>query len=218
MIQAVVFDMDGVIFDSETLLTECLVEATRKDGIPDVERTNYLCLGTNDVETKQIFLNVYGADFPYDDYEKEARRLFYERASGGKLPKKKGVVELLTFLKEKGVKIALATSTRESIVLEEIKDGGLFPFFDAIICGDMIKNSKPHPEIYQKACEKIGVSPKDAYAVEDSFHGVRSATSAGLSCIMVPDIKQPDDEMRKLACCILPSLVEVKEYLKDIIG
>lgn len=216
MIQAVVFDMDGVIFDSETLLTDCWVEATKKDGVPDVAKTNYLCLGTNDEETKQIFLNVYGADFPYDAYEKEARRLFYEKSSGGNLPKKKGVEELLAFLKQKGLKVALATSTRESIVLEEIKEAGLYPYFDAIICGDMITKSKPDPEIYQKACEKIAVRPENAYAVEDSFHGVRSATGAGLSCIMVPDIKQPDDEIRALACCILPSLVEVKEYLNNI--
>lgn len=120
MIQAVVFDMDGVIFDSETLLTQCWVDVTKKDGIPDVEHTNYLCLGVNDAETKEIFLDVYGQDFPYDAYEKEVIRLFRERASGGKLPKKAGVEELLSFLKEQGIMIALATSSREAIVHDEI--------------------------------------------------------------------------------------------------
>ena len=103
--------------------------------------------------------------------------------------------------------MALATSSRESIVMEEITEGGLLPYFDAIICGDTITRSKPDPEIYLKACGRLGVRPEDAYAVEDSFNGVRSATRAGLTCIMVPDIKQPDDEMRSLACCILPSLL-----------
>ena len=212
--QAVVFDMDGVIFDSETLLTECWVEVAREHGIPDVEHTNYLCLGVNDVETKEIFLHVYGQDFPYDTYEREVMRLFRKRASGGKLPKKPGVEELLSFLKEQGVKVALATSSRESIVMDEIREAGLLSYFDAIVYGDTITKSKPDPEIYLKACGRLGVEPEKAYAVEDSFNGVRSATRAGLSCIMVPDIKQPDDEMRSLACCILPSLVEVKEYLK----
>ena len=79
MIKGVVFDMDGVIFDSETLLTDCWVDATRADGIPDVAHTNYLCLGVNDAETKEKFLEVYGPDFPYDMYEKEVFRLFRER-------------------------------------------------------------------------------------------------------------------------------------------
>ena len=79
----------------------------------------------------------------------------------------------------------------------------------------MIRRSKPEPDIYLKACECLQVEPENACAVEDSFNGVRSATRAGLSCIMVPDIKQPDEEMRELACCILPSLLEVKEYLKE---
>ena len=217
MIQAVVFDMDGVIFDSETLLTDCWVEATRADGIPDVAHTNYLCLGVNDAETKEKFLEVYGSDFPYDAYEKEVIRLFRERASGGQLPKKEGVEELLSFLKERGIKVALATSSRESIVMEEITEGGLLPYFDAIICGDTITKSKPDPEIYLKACSHLGVRPEDAFAVEDSFNGVRSATRAGLTCIMVPDIKQPDDEMRALAHRILPSLPDVKEYLQQML-
>lgn len=215
MIQAVVFDMDGVIFDSETLLTQCWVDVTKKDGIPDVEHTNYLCLGVNDAETKEIFLDVYGQDFPYDAYEKEVIRLFRERASGGKLPKKAGVEELLSFLKEQGIKIALATSSREAIVHDEIREAGLLPYFDVMVCGDTITKSKPDPEIYLKACGQLDVEPENAYAVEDSFNGVRSATRAGLSCIMVPDIKQPDEEMRELACCILPSLIEVKEYLRE---
>ena len=215
MIQAVVFDMDGVIFDLETLLTDCWVDATRADGIPDVAHANYLCLGVNDAETKEKFLEVYGPNFPYDMYEKEVFRLFRERACGGQLPKKEGVEELLSFLKESGIKVALATSSRESIVMEEITEGGLLPYFDAIICGDTITRSKPDPEIYLKACGRLGVRPEDAYAVEDSFNGVRSATRAGLTCIMVPDIKQPDDEMRSLACCILPSLLDVKAYLSE---
>lgn len=111
--------------------------------------------------------------------------------------------------------IALATSSKERTVRREIEEAGLLSYFDAIVCGDMIRRSKPEPDIYLKACECLQVEPENACAVEDSFNGVRSATRAGLSCIMVPDIKQPDEEMRELACCILPSLLEVKEYLKE---
>lgn len=215
MIEAVVFDMDGVIFDSETLLIDGWVAATKADGIPDVEETCHACLGTNDAETKEIFLMTYGQDFPYDAYEEDARRYYHRKADGGMLPQKKGVKELLTFLKERRVKIALETSSSKELVLQEIEEGGLLPYFDCIVCGDMISRSKPDPEIYLTACEKLGVKPINACAVEDSFNGIRSATRAGMTAIMVPDIKQPDEEMKKLAAVILPSLLAVKEYLWD---
>lgn len=215
MIQAVVFDMDGVIFDSERLVIKCWEKVAKEKGFTGVEDVCCVCLGTNHAQTKARFLEAYGKDFPYDIYEREMARLFHEKADGGLLPKKKGVDELLTFLKKQGLKIALATSSREVTVRKEIQEAGLLPYFDVIVCGDMIKRSKPEPDIYLKACEYLQVKPENAYAVEDSFNGVRSATRAGLSCIMVPDIKQPDEEMRELACCILPSLLEVKEYLKE---
>ncbi len=215
MIQAVVFDMDGVIFDSERLVIECWKKVAGEKGFTGVEDVCCICLGTNDVQTRAKFLEVYGEDFPYDTYEREMAGLFHEKADGGQLPKKAGVDELLTFLKERGLKIALATSSKERTVRREIEEAGLLSYFDAIVCGDMIRRSKPEPDIYLKACECLQVEPENACAVEDSFNGVRSATRAGLSCIMVPDIKQPDEEMRELACCILPSLLEVKEYLKE---
>lgn len=214
-IEAVVFDMDGVIFDSEAIILENWKVLGKKYSIPHIEETLYKCLGVNAVETKEIFLAQYGQDFPYDVICKEASQMFHAIADGGKLPMKKGVVELLTFLKENGYKIGLASSTREAVVKQELRDAGILPFFDEVVCGDMVKKSKPDPQIYELACEKLGVPAKEAVAIEDSFNGIRSAYAAGMLPVMVPDLIGPDEEMKEKATIILDDLLAVEEWLRE---
>lgn len=216
MYKAVVFDMDGVIFDSEKLILDIWVELGEEHNIPDVEATMHKCLGVNATETKQIFLRDYGEDFPYDVYVKEASRRFHAKADNGELPMKPGVCELLHFLKEKGYIIGLASSTREASVRQELTDAGIIDYFDELVCGDMLKKSKPEPDIYLMACDKLGVAPQEAVAIEDSFNGIRSAYAAGMTPVMVPDIAQPDEEMKEKSFKIFASLLEVKEWLETI--
>ena len=211
--KAVVFDMDGVIFDSERLVVECWKEIADKYGIQDIEKMCRECLGINRTETERRFLAYYGNDFPYDKYKTEMSELYHSRYSGGRLPMKPGITELLSFLKESGKKIALASSTRKSIVVAELSDAGIIDYFDVIICGDMVERSKPEPDIYLKACECLHIKPQEAYAIEDSYNGIRSATRGGLRAIMVPDLAEPTEEMKQLSEVILESLVDVREYL-----
>lgn len=215
--KAVVFDMDGVIFDSEVLVIETWEEIARLHGISNVEKVCRQCLGTNAQATKQIFLNNYGPDFPYDEYKKEMSALFHDRAAGGKLKQKPGIKEILSFLKEHRIKTAVASSTREEVVRKELEEGGLLPWFDKIVCGDMVSRSKPAPDIFLKACEVLDVSPSEAFAIEDSYNGIRAANGAGMRPIMVPDLAVPTEEMETLAECILPSLLEVKDYINKTI-
>lgn len=211
---AVVFDMDGVIFDSERLVIECWQVIAEKYGIRQVESVCRECLGINKEASKQKFLEYYGQDFPYDEYKAEMSALFHERYSGGKLPMKPGIEGLLIYLKEQGKKIALASSTRKEVVKQELMDAGLIGYFDEIICGDMVAKSKPEPDIYRKACECLQVKPENAYAIEDSYNGIRSAARGGLHPIMVPDLAEPTPEMESLSEVILPSLLDVKAYLE----
>ena len=127
---------------------------------------------------------------------------------------KPGVRELLGYLKDNGVKVALASSTSSKSVLREIIAAGLEKYFDEIVCGDMVTRSKPEPDIWLEALRRLNVEAKDAAAIEDSFNGVRSAKAAGLYTIMVPDIVQPDDEIRALADQVFPSLKEVLESIE----
>lgn len=211
--EAVIFDMDGVIFDSELLVIKCWQVVADKYGIKNIEDTCHKCLGLNKDATKELMLGVYGADFPYDEYKAEMSALFHEQAAGGKLPMKPGVTGLLQTLKKNGRKIALASSTRKAVVEQELQDAGILPYFDRVICGDMVKRSKPEPDIYLEACRQIHVMPEQAYAIEDSYNGIRSAHAAGLHPIMVPDLAPVTEEMQELSDVILDSLTEVEKYL-----
>lgn len=211
--KAVVFDMDGVIFDSERAVMQCWKEVASRHNIPDIEKAILACTGTTMVRTREIMLNLYGADFPYDEYASESSAIFHSRYDGGRLPMKPGVKELLTFLKEHNKKIALASSTRQQVVTDELRDAGIIGYFDRIICGDMVSRSKPAPDIFLKACEELNISPSDSYAIEDSYNGIRAAHAGGLHQIMVPDLLPADEEMQSLAETILPSLTSVMEYL-----
>ena len=212
-IGAVIFDMDGVIFDSERLVIECWKVMAEKYGIENIEEACFECLGINAALTKELMKKRYGETFPYDVYKKEMSAIFHSRAAGGKLPQKKGIKELLTFLKENQIPTAVASSTRREVVMRELEEGGLLPYFDRVICGDMVERSKPEPDIFLKACESLSIDATEAYAIEDSYNGIRAAFRAGMKPIMVPDLAEPTEEMEKLACCILPSLFEVMEYL-----
>ena len=211
--KAVVFDMDGVIFDSERAVMQCWKEVASRHNIPDIEKAILACTGTTMVRTREIMLNLYGADFPYDEYARESSAIFHSRYDGGRLPMKPGVKELLTFLKEHDKKIALASSTRQQVVTDELRDAGVIEYFDRIICGDMVSRSKPAPDIFLKACEELNISPSDSYAIEDSYNGIRAAHAGGLHPIMVPDPLPADEEMQSLAEIVLPSLTSVMEYL-----
>lgn len=211
--KAVVFDMDGVIFDSERAVMQCWKEVASRHNIPDIEKAILACTGTTMVRTREIMLNLYGADFPYDEYARESSVIFHSRYDGGRLPMKQGVKELLTFLKEHDKKIALASSTRQQVVTDELRDAGIIEYFDRIICGDMVSRSKPAPDIFLKACEELNISPSDSYAIEDSYNGIRAAHAGGLHPIMVPDLLPADEEMQSLAEIVLPSLTSVMEYL-----
>lgn len=212
-LKAVVFDMDGIIFDSERKVVECWIEIAAKYGIKDIEKLCRMCLGTNSIETRRLALEFYGEDFPYDERKAEQSALYHERYDGGRLPMKVGVKELLEYLKQRGLKIALASSTRRVVVENQLRDAGILPYFDKVVCGDMVSHSKPHPEIFLRACEELSVEPECAIAIEDSYNGIRSAHAAGMRPIMVPDMAEPNEEMEALAEVILPSLLDVIEYI-----
>lgn len=215
--KAVVFDMDGVIFDSERLVLEGWKETAEKYGIPDIGEVYSRCVGVNSALTKEIFLNHYGKDFPYDTYKSECSRIFHERYDGGRLPMKPGVVELLSYLKAEGYLIGLASSTRQAVVMQEIRDAGLMEYFDNLTCGDMLKKSKPEPDIFLLACDNLGILPAETIAIEDSYNGIRAAFRAGTIPVMVPDMIRPDEEMKELSYVICKDLLEVKEWMSGVV-
>ena len=212
--KAVIFDMDGVIFDSERLILDCWIKVAKKHGIEDIEEVCRRCIGINRQATRETFYACYGADFDYDRYRNETTKLFFKSLENSILPIKTGVRELLTFLFDKNIPAAIASSTKTDIVEKELRDAGIRGYFKEIVGGDMVQKSKPAPDIFLLAAEKLDVSPKDCLVIEDSHNGIRAAFSAGMNCIMVPDLLPPTKEMYEKAEKVLETLFDVKEFLE----
>lgn len=220
-VKTVIFDMDGVIFDTERVYIECCIEAAKALPVPEeqVYETCVKCTGTNEFQTMEFFhrdFSPFLTEAECQTLRDESVRFFKKRYTEKLIPMKAGVVELLEYLKEQGIRIALASSTRKDIVERELADAGILPYFESVTGGDVVKISKPNPEIYLIACDKMQVSPQECFAIEDSFNGIRAAKAAGMRPIMVPDIVQPTDEIRQMAETVCSDLFDVIDYLRSL--
>lgn len=213
---AVIFDMDGVIFDSERLVLSCWEKVGEKYGFQGIREVFMPCIGTNATRTREIVMDYYGEDFPYEKFREEASVLFHERVDCDGLPIKKGVRELLDYLKAQDIPAAVASSTRLEVVADELRQAGLYEYFKIVMGGDQLKRSKPEPDIYLMTCDKMGVVPGRAYAIEDSYNGIRSSYSAGMRPIMVPDMLPATEEMQQKSVAVLDDLLMVRDYLEKI--
>ncbi len=214
-IGSIIFDMDGVIFDSERLYIECCLEAGKKLGLDQVTETCMRCIGVTREVTSKILLETYGSELLVERFTRDSAALFMDKYSKGLLGMKPGVTELLTYLKESGYRTAIASSTVTDIVEKELSEAQIRSFFDCIVGGDQVQRSKPNPDIFLRAAELLGESSGHCAVIEDSYNGIRAAKAAGMTAIMVPDLLEPNEEMKGLADCILPSLFAVRKMLAE---
>ena len=204
-LKAVIFDMDGVIVDSERALLVEWKTVADELGLPNIEQVYISVCGTTREMTERMVKEAYGQDFPFDELDRKVYHMRDERYPNG-LPLKSGIRELLTALKEHGILVALATSTDGERARRQI---------DILVTGDMVTRSKPDPEIFLIAIDKQQVPASSAVIIEDSFNGVRAGRNAGAEVIMVPDLKQPNDEIRGCYDHVFPDLHEVRKYLLE---
>ena len=212
----VIFDMDGVIFDTERMFLECVKPAAEKFGLVGIEDVAHECIGLTEVETKRLMRERFGEDAPLEAMDQEAVRIFQKRYQEEGLAVKEGAVELLEYLKAVGARIAIGSSTRHDIVEMELRDAGLLEYFDVLACGDMVEHSKPEPDVFLLAAEML-LEPEnqpDCIIIEDSFNGVIAARRAGATVFMVPDLLEPTEEIRAMADKVFESLVEVKQWFE----
>ena len=214
-IQAVIFDMDGIILDSERIVIECWKRLAERYGIENVEETCFAVTGTSSKVTESIFMQTYGPDFPYRKYKAEQYAIQEDLYPGGTLPLKPGVCEIFRYLHEHGIPFALATSAREAKVKYELEAVGIFHLFDFVICGDQLTASKPAPDIFLRAAAGLGANPADCFVLEDSHNGIRAAHNGGMHPLMVPDLMPVTQEMLDLSEAVLPSLFDVMTYLDE---
>lgn len=214
-IKAAIFDMDGLIFNSERIVQRTWQDIGSQLSYQDMGEQIYNTIGFNRARRAEYFNKVYGEDFPYGLFVEKTASRFQEIVDAEGLPVKPGVRELMTALKERGIAIGLATSASGDYAQTSLEEAGLWKFFDGWVFGNMVTRSKPDPEVYIKACQAVGVSPEEAFALEDAPSGVISACAAGLRVIMVPDLVQPDEEIRAKAWMVKPSLAEVLAALRE---
>ncbi len=211
-----VFDMDGLMFDSERLVFEIWRDMLAEDGYDFNLNIFRKTMGLRRDESEKVYKSVYGENFDYESRKNQSRAVFKSRILKDGVPVKKGLFELLDFLKKNNIKMAVATSTSAETAHWAIKLSGAYDYFDAFVCGNEVPNGKPAPDVFLKAAEKIGVPPKECAAFEDSINGIKAAYEAGMFAIMVPDLIQPDDVTKNLASAVCKSLDEAIPILKRI--
>ena len=178
-IKAFIFDMDGLLFDSERIVQRSWKMAGDELGILHMGDVIYHTLGMNRTGRNEYFRKYIREDFPFEEFGRLTRDNFWKIVDKEGLPLKNGAKELLAYGKSQGYKMAVATSSSREYAMGNLIRAGIDSYFDSVVCGDMVKKAKPDPEIYIYTMKKMGVEPKDCYVVEDSTFGLQAAESAG---------------------------------------
>lgn len=211
-IKAIIFDMDGVVYDTEKVYLDGWIKVFKEYGY-DMKKENYISvMGTGRKNVKEVFLKIYGDKLPIEEmYKKKDEELFRVIKDEG-IPLKENIIELLDILKERGIKIALGTSAKRERLEKQLKDD-VRKRFDTVVCGDDVEKSKPNPDIFLKAAEKLSVEPESCIVIEDSTSGIIASYNAGMMGIHVEDLKPADGEILKHSYKNFKNLNEVKGYI-----
>lgn len=206
---AVIFDMDGTLLDTESVFRTIVFEVCTELGFEMTNAVHMSMVGGSHENTNRLLLEAYGVAFPYPMFDERCRFLMGERSHGG-VPVKAGAIELVAELRDRGIPTAVATSSRQHHAHKHLGAAGMLDMFDTIVTRDDVLNPKPHPEPYLMAAKRLGIDPLKCLALEDSHTGALAAHAAGMQTIMVPDLVHPSDEIRALGIAVMESLNHVR--------
>lgn len=214
-IRAIIFDMDGLLINSERPARTAWQKAVAEWGYEMSDATYSLVSGRTVSDAQRVFAEVYGTDFPFYDIRK--RRVDIAQAHFAKhgVTLMDGVNELLDLIISHDFPRAVATSTTHTAAFEKLEKTGLKSNFQTVVTGDEVENGKPAPDIFLLAAERIDADPAHCVVLEDSEAGIRAASSAGMTPIMVPDLVNPSEEIQKIAAHIMPSLHAVRDLFAN---
>lgn len=201
--------MDGLMFDTETLTYELQKPILKEWGVDYTLDWYKQTIGKRSEDIVQMFKELCGDEFDFAAFRVQCRKAYQKYTDELGVPIKDGLFELLDFLKSKGIMTALCTSTTESSATRTLRISGTLPYFDELVCAEDVERGKPYPDPFIKAAEKLGMNPGECMALEDSINGIKSAYTAGMVTVMIPDLIEPTDEIRPMCREILPTLNEV---------
>ena len=210
MIRAVIFDMDGTIFDTETVLLRVWEQLVEAGMIPaDIFELLPGMVGKIRSAIHQDLLAHYGKDFPLEELYRTRAEMIERELDRNGVPLKPGVPQVFEALREKGLRTAIATSTSAGSVADYMRRTGLAPYFDTIVTGDRVTNGKPAPDIFLLAARELGCRPEECLVVEDSHNGVRAGAAAGMRVVMIPDVQKATEEFCRLSFRVCDTMWEV---------
>ena len=214
MIRGVIFDMDGLMFDTERLSMQMWGRELAKQGFRYTNEVGNSIRGRNGEAIRRILEETYGPGFDFISAMQGVRADMMQRVETTGVDVKEGLYQLMDWLEEQKIPMAVASSSRRVSVETYCRSAGILERFRAIICGDQVRHSKPDPEIFYLAAEALGVKPGECLVLEDSFNGVRAGAAGGFITVMVPDLDQPTPEIDALYTRRAESLTEVLSCLK----
>lgn len=217
-LKGTIFDMDGLMIDTEKLYLKFWIQSAKDFGY-DMKPEHVYAIRSMarkySIPTLKGFL---GEDCPTEEIRAHRTELMAEYINEHGLEVKKGLFELLYYLKGREIKMAVATATPRSRTTEYLEKIGAAKFFSAVICGDMVETGKPAPDIYLTAARELGLPPEECAAFEDSPNGIKAAHAAGCHAIMIPDMTQPDDEIKPLLSAVYENLGLAVDYFERSFG
>lgn len=217
MIKAVIFDMDGLILDSERMAIRMWVEAGVQGGYPITEKMARGAIGMDVKDTETLFVSMLGPEFPFRRMNRLRRDLTEETMDREGVPIKAGAREIITNIHKRSLPLAVASATETAIVSTYLKKAGLKKYFTYVVGGDQVKTGKPDPAVYLLTADKLGVAPAACLVFEDSEKGLGAAHAAGMKPILIPDILPPTEEMLKKCFERFSSLQEVIPHLDRLL-
>lgn len=209
----VIFDMDGLMFDTERIYYKAWQEAAKAYGYEITWEIYKQIVARNSRYIEKVLKQIWGNDFPYKAVCEKKRTLADTQVETEGIQHKEGLLELLDNLDQKGIQKVVATSSMREKAIHYLTLGGIKDRFDWIICGCDVEESKPNPEIFLKAAAHLGIAPVDCMVLEDSKLGIKAAKAAEMTGVLVPDLVQPDQEMLEDASYVVASLREVMALL-----
>ncbi len=214
-IKGLIFDMDGLLIDTERLSYEVLRQGCAQRGF-DFTMDQFLGIRSLSIaKCEEKFKSYFGYDFDFEGLFRDRELLMTEHMQQKGVPMKKGADNILKYAKEQGLSVALATSTPLDLAQSQLTSIGLWEYFDKVQSGAFLEHGKPAPDVYLAASDLLGLDPAECMAFEDSPNGVRSASSAGCVTVMVPDLSGPDEELQKLIFASVSDLDEAIEIIKN---